>query len=427
VNWVNLAGFGGNPYPVGTGVNTTMTGSKVEPIAEDFAGFVQGGLRSNGIVWTCAAVRLQVFSQARLMFQRMRQGRPTDLFGDRSLSLLERPWTGGTTGDLLGQMLLHADFGGNAYVVEDDRGELGLLRPDWTDIVLETRTVNGNPAGYRRFGYLYYPDGQRDRKPSPFAASEVAHFAPHPDPAASYRGMSWLTPVVREITSDRAATNHKQKFFENAATPNMVVKLSDKVSPAAFEEFVEKMDDGHKGVQNAYKTLYLGGGADATVVGSTFQQLDFKAVQGAGETRIAAASGVGAIIAQFSEGMQGSSLNAGNYGSARRRFSDISMRHAWQNVAGSLETIVPPPADARLWYDADGISFLQEDAKDAAEIWSIKAAAIRTLTDAGYTPESATAATNAMDPTLLVHVGLFSVQLQPPGTMSTPTEEPSDE
>jgi hypothetical protein len=36
--------------------------------------------------------------------------------------------------------------------------------------------------------------------------------------------MSWLTPIVREIMGDNAATTHKLKFFENAGDSPMVVK-----------------------------------------------------------------------------------------------------------------------------------------------------------------------------------------------------------
>ena len=43
-------------------------------------------------------------------------------------------------------------------------------------------------------------------------------------------------------------------------------------------------------ISNAYETLYLGGGADVKVVGNDFRQMDLKATQGAGETRIAAAA-----------------------------------------------------------------------------------------------------------------------------------------
>jgi hypothetical protein len=171
--------------------------------------------------------------------------------------------------------------------------------------------------------------------------------------------------------------------------------------------------------------LFTGGGADVTVVGADMRQLDFKVVQGAGETRIAAASGVGAVIAQFSEGMQGSSLNAGNYAASRRRFGDVTMRHLWQEACGALRVLVTPPRNAELWYLADDIPFLQEDAKDAADIEQVKAVSLRQLIEAGFDPETAVRTVDERDVTLLTHTGNVSVQLQPPGT-ATETTGPED-
>ena len=164
---------------------------------------------------------------------------------------------------------------------------------------------------------------------------------------------------------------------------------------------------------------------DGTVVGSDFQQLDFKNVQGLSETRIAAASGVGAVVAQLSEGLQGSSLNAGNYTAARRSASDKVFRPLWREFCGSMEQIVTVPRNAELWYDESDIAFLKEDRKDNAEIQQSKAQTIRALTDAGYTAESVVTAVENDDFSLLDHSGLFSVQLQPPGT-SQP-QEPANE
>jgi phage portal protein BeeE len=234
--------------------------------------------------------------------------------------------------------------------------------------------------------------------------------------------MSWLTPVVREVMGDLAYTRHKLSFIDNAATPNLAVTLKETVTPEQFEEFVDQMDAAHKGPTKSGKTLYLGGGADVTVVGADMAQLDFKAVQGAGESRIAAAAGVGATIAQFSEGMQGSALNSGNYGSTKRRFGDVTMRHLWQEAAGAFAAIIDVPGGSQLWYDAADISFLQEDAKDAAEIEQIKAATIANLVKEGFTADSAKAAVMGADMTLLEHTGLVSVQLQPPGTLEPEPE-----
>lgn len=411
------------------GYRTTYQNMPAEPIGETFAEFVSNAYKANGIVYACEMVRVKVFSEARFQFQALRRGRPAELFGDSSLSVLERPWMGGTTGDLLSRMILDADLAGNWFgVIMDD--EVVRLRPDWVDIILAPRIgPGGGVVGMKRVGYVYYEGGKQAQAgiygqpasdPEVFLADEVAHFAPSPDPLALYRGMSWLTPVVREIQADMQSTRHKLKWFENAATPNLAVSLPKEVTPEQFEKFVDAMDAKHKGVDNAYKTLYTAGGADVTVIGSTMQQMDFKITQGAGETRIAAAAGVHPVVAALSEGMQGSSLNAGNFNAAKRAFGQITMRPLWRNAAGSLELLVPPPDPdtSRLWYDSRDVDFLREDEKDAAEIRAKDAQTLRTLSDAGAEWDAAVEFIDSGEVTRLKgrHSGLFSVQLQPPGS-----------
>jgi hypothetical protein len=419
--------FGGLGDPLG--YRTTYGDMPAEPIGETFVDYIHNAYRSSGVVFACQLVRLKVFAEARFQWQRMRGGRPGELFGLEDLALLERPWPGGTTGDLLARMILDADLAGNWFGTVID-GEVVRLRPDWTDIVLAPRIgPNGGTVGMRRVGYVYYEGGRDNQStglatksgsdPEPFQVDEVAHFAPYPDPLAQYRGMSWITPIVREIQGDVQATRHKVKFFENGATPNVVISLPQAMTPTQFNEYVDMTNDAHKGVENAYKTWFLAGGADATVIGSDMRQLDFKSTTGAGETRIANAAGVHPAVVGLSEGMQGSSLNAGNFNSAKRQTAQTTFRPLWRNASGSLETLVPPPEDgSRLWYDDRDIEFLREDEKDAAEIRASDAQTMRTLLDAGYQPDAAVEYVASGEVTRLrgQHSGLFSVQLQPPGS-----------
>lgn len=401
-----------------SGVKTTYGENYVEQIGDNYASYVTSGLRANPIISAVELLRFSVFSEARFCWQRMQSGRPGGVFSSPALAMLETPWPGGTTGDLLSRMILDADLAGNSYVARVD-DELVVLRPDWTEILLSPRDVEDSQVSWRRVGYVYWEGGRASgssQTPRVFLPGEVAHFAPYPDPLAEYRGMSWLTPVLREVQSDIAATQHKLKFFENAATPNMVVKFPKEVTPTQYREFSDAMDARTRGTENAYETLYLSGGADATVVGSDLRSIDFKSVQGAGETRIAAAAGVPAVLAGLSEGLQGSSLNEGNYRSARKRFADATMRPLWRNACGSLQQILPAPAGARLWWDGRDVAFLRDDETELAEIQAKRASTIRTLVDAGYSPESVIAAVDGEDLTLLVHSGLYSVQLQAPGT-----------
>src|SRR5215468_2859708 len=95
--------------------------------------------------------------------------------------------------------------------------------------------------------------------------ADMAHWAPVPDPLNAGIGMSWITPGIREIQGDTLATDHKIRFFVNGATPNMVVKGLQAASKKDFDELVDMLEASHSGVRNAYKTLYLTAGADATV------------------------------------------------------------------------------------------------------------------------------------------------------------------
>jgi phage portal protein BeeE len=410
----------------GLNLNTTIN-NKVEEIDGSFAGILANAYKSNGIVFACVLTRQLLLSEARFQFRQLRNGETGDLFGNPDLDILEHPWPGGSTSDLLTRISQYADLAGNAFIVKRPR-RLAVPRPDWVTIMLGSPNdpdVDGEDLDAEVVGYLYHPGGKYSGKtPISLLPEFVAHYAPIPEPGA-YRGMSWITPVLNEVMSDSAATEHKLNFFRNGATANMVVSLPEtaRLTPQTFREWVEAFDQDHKGVTNAYKTIYLAGGADAKVVGTDLKQLDFKATQGAGETRIAMASRVHPVVLAASEGMQGSSLNSGNFNAAKRATADILLRPTWRKVCGTLEAILPPPPSSQLWFDEKDIPFLREDVKDAAEVQSLRATTINTLITAGYKPDAVVEAVEAEDLSRLKgqHTALFSVQLQPPNSTTTPS------
>ena len=403
---------GGGTFP-----STTWQNQGEESTPASYEQYAMQLFASDPVVFAAAVTRLSVFSQATLRWRDQVTG---DLFGNRDLATFERPWKGGTSSDLLGKMLLRSDLAGNAYVWNSGK-RLHVWRPDWVSIILGSDIDNTHPEWAEDaevVGYMYRPGGQQNTKPRLYMPGEVAHFAPIEDPTAHYRGMSWLTPVVRDIQADKAMTEHKWRFMQNAATPNMIVKFDASQTREQVATFKELLESEHSGYLNAYKNLYLGGGADATVVGSDFKQIDFASTQGKGESRILMAAGVHPTIVGASEGLAGSSLNAGNYMSAKRSFSDIRLQHLWRNAVASLETLTRTPANAELWFDVKRIPFLQDDLKDTADVQAKQAQAIKALTEAGYEPSSVVASINGDDIRLLKHTGVFSVQLQAPGAQS---------
>jgi hypothetical protein len=190
-----------------------------------------------------------------------------------------------------------------------------------------------------------------------------------------------------------------------------------------IQEFQELFEKAYGGVGNAYRTWFIGGGSDVTVVGSKLGELALREVQGGFESRFAIRSRVPATVLGIREGMAGSALNAGNYSATRRMWADGWFSPTVQDLCAVLETVCPPPpgAPAELWYDPSEVLFLQEDQKDAADITAANAQAIRTLTEAGYEPSSVVDAVTTGDLSKLTHTGVYSVQLQAPGANGNPS------
>jgi hypothetical protein len=403
-NFLPQFSYGGRSYPL----QQTLLGA-VNEIVPTFEGYAGRLFKANPIVFACEMARVSLFMQARFMWQRLNSGVPGDLFSSPELRSLDRPWPKATTSDLLARMLLYADFGGNSFVVRRP-GAMRPLRPDWTTVVLGS-DADPEAAAWDvdadMLGIAYWPGGpEHAETPQLFLAEEFAHFAPTPDPLApGGLGMPWVESIVREVMGDAAATEHKLSFFRNGATPNMVVTVDKAYSDPQISALRTQIQERHEGAANAYRSLVLRGAVEKVdVVGKDLQQLDFKEVQGAGETRIAAAARVPVTVIGFSEGLKGSSLNQGNYESAFRRFADLMARPAWQNAAGSLETLLTLPttgsgggSPCQLWYDDRHIPALKDDIKAAAEVRALDATAMRTLADGGWEPDAVIAAITSGD------------------------------
>jgi phage portal protein BeeE len=410
-----LQGYGNRTFPLG--VQGRGLGQAKEDPDEEFETYIYQAYKSNGIVFACMLTRQLIFTEARFQYQRMRKGRPGDLWGDDSLSVLERPWPNGTTGDLLARAIQDVDLAGNHYVVREEDGRLRRLRPDWVTIVLTAppdSAVHSDIAGY-----VYMPGGvgtdpgNWEIYPIDGSNGPVAHWCPIPDPDAQYKGMSWLTPVMREIFADKQATSHKAQFFAQGATPNLAISFKESVTTEQFKEFMETMSAQGGGVENAYQTLYLGGGADVKAVGADMKMLDFRNVIGAGEVRIAAAARVHPVIIGLPDALTGSSLNQGNYKAAKRQFGDGTIRPLWRSISAAYEVLLPKHNDSRLWYDDRDIDFLRDDAADRAEILRTQSATMSAWIMSGFTPESIITTILEEDISRLEHTGNLSVQLLP--------------
>jgi len=405
---------------------TLADGHRAQMAAGDFGGN-SARYSGNGPIASLVSFRAATFAAGRFRWLRIREGRPSEFYGTPALRLLERPWIGGTTQDLLSRMETDASLSGNAYLTTEQRSggtvELVRLSPDSVDVVLEELPSG---VGWRKIGFIFHPDphGRDPRQAKFLLVNQVAHYMPMPDPHSPWRGMSWMTPLVREVFADDMTTRHVGRYFENAATPNAIARYPETMDVTKVRAYAALFEETLAGPANAGKTAHLGGGVDLTIVGANLRDTEARLMRAAGETRFASAAGVPPVLVGFSEGSESSSY--AHYSAARRRYVDATLHPLWGNIAGSMEVVAPPPdPGTRLAIDGRDVPLLREDSKDEAAIRQMTAGTMRTLIDTGYTPESVARFAQSGDFGLLVHTGLFSVQLQAPGAPGAAAAPPS--
>lgn len=408
-DWVQSGAFsfGGSTYGLGS---SAWPGSGEERIPTSFAGFTAAAFQQCGPVFSCILARQMVFAEGRFAFRTRERGGADRIFGTPALSLLENPWPGGTTGELLARMEQDASLAGNSFWVR--RGDrLVRLRPDRVRIIIgqEDPAAPITSVDARLLGYTYLADEVAE--PEMFLPDEVAHYSPIPDPLASYRGMSWLQSIVSDIDTDQELTNVKQTYFKRGAFPSGHFQVPPEADDTEIDRVADMIRNYFIGTDNAGRILITS--AEWQPISHSMLDAEIRAIQAAGETRIAAAAGVPPIIAGFSEGLQAATYS--NYSAARRRFADGTMRPLWRMAAASLANLIDVPSDAELIVDPSQVAALREDGEDLASILTKQSAAVNQLIMAGFAPDAAVAAVTAGDLRRLAghHSGLASVQLQP--------------
>jgi phage portal protein BeeE len=363
-----------------------------EKALQNLVGAARDAYQSNGAVFAVILVRLALFSEARFVFQSLVD---KHLYGSQDLTILEAPWPNCTTGELLARMEQDLSLAGNAYLWKAEADRLVRIPPDEVTIISEER--QGPTGRYREVvGYEWDPTpvqnvapGQSDRSDDAqsFTVGEVAHWSPYPDPRANWRGMSWLTPVLRDVAGDTAMTGYKIAYLENAAAPNLLIRYSQKLRPDTVDAIAERMHAKYGG-SNSFRTFVLDQGADATVLNNSLEQMGFAETQEAGVLRICMASGVDPILLGL-----GGTRAAVTYEQAMRRLGDVTMRPLWRSACAALQKLVPnvPPAGVRLWFDTSDIAALRQSETERGQTSQVQAAALLTVVQAGYTRDSAVA------------------------------------
>jgi Phage portal protein len=379
-------------------LTTSYASPDREPVLPQLAAFAQQANSSSAIVFAAILTRMALFSEATMKYQALDD---KHLFGNTSLAKIEHPFgPESTTGDLLARAEQDVSLAGNSYTW-DPPGEdrFVRLRPDWITIVSEAVPVDGGGWYRRKIGYWFEPPKGVLDKGRGFLvpAGECVQWAPTPDPAADFRGMSWLTPVMRDVQGDDGLTRYKIKYLQNSASPNLLIRYAQKLQPGTVDSVRERMHARYGGVDNAFKTLILDQGADVTVIGNSLAQMDFSGVSAVGVERILAAASVPGVLVGL-EPLRGAGRG---FQESMQKFANLWGRPHWRSFCGAFSQIMDVPSGNRLWHDTSDIAALQDGEMERAQAALVRMQAVLAGVQAGATMDSAAAAVDAMDLTLL--------------------------
>lgn len=399
--------YQGNTYVLDPMARSTMGRQQIRVTSEP------ASISTVAAVFGVTQRRGELLSQAEFAWRRFGAGqrpRGDDLFTSRELAAFD------PAESLWLEIDAQVAVSGSAFCVLGGDGRVRVLLSRWCSIVMGSQTDADRPEAAwdaEPVGLIYrHPDG----RPEVWSWGEVGHVRPRPDPDAPWRGIAYLRPVLGDAARLDSSATYITRFFQNSATPNLIMKFPDTTSSEDIELFAELFNRGHQGASKAFRTAFIGGGADPMVVGTSLKDLDLAGVNAAAVSALCQASGVPLPLLGIQEGLEGA-LTYANGRQYARQFADFTCRSFWALTCRALGRLVKPPvgSPAELWTDVSRVSALLPEMLDDAGALAQQAQAIRTLGDGGWEPGSVVDAVTAGDLSRLVHSGLVPVQLQPPG------------
>lgn len=154
----------------------------------------------------------------------------------------------------------HLETHGNAFVLKMKSGvnqldELMLLDPD----AVRIRNEGGAKLFDVRTAANTYFKGA--------TVNEVLHIKNLPKAGSLFTGTCGIKLITARLGAELSATEWEGRFFQNDATPPLVITLGDDAGVDEMREAYESWQHTHAGPYNAGKPAILGGGAKVEKLG----------------------------------------------------------------------------------------------------------------------------------------------------------------
>lgn len=250
--------------------------------------------------------------------------------------------------------------------------EMFVVRPDRMNPVRDPYKI--------LLGWVYRgPDGED----VPLKLSEVIQ-TKIPNPLDPLRGLSPVRALRTNIATIRAAEVWNAKFFENSAEPNGVIMFNERLSPTAWDEFVERWQQQHRGVNRAHRIAVL---ENASWAQRTFthRDMEFGDLQDKGRDRQLEAFAFPRAMLGITE-----DVNRANAEAAEYMFSKwvvgTDLKRDRDALNNKLLALFPPGLGGDV-YEFDYDDPTPDDGESRDRERTSKATSFKTYIDAGATPK----------------------------------------
>jgi HK97 family phage portal protein len=180
------------------------------------------------------------------------------------------------------------------YVNESRGGAAGLGTPPAELYVLNPKLLRHSINDGEITGWVY-------NNTMPIETKNLIHFKLFNPSNFSIRGLSPLDPARNEMDADFSASKFNKNFFENDATPNGIIEISEDntITDVELRALKKSWYQKYGGVENAHRTVFLKGGMTYKSMGISQREMDFLEGRQFSRDSILSVFGVHPFVAGF--------------------------------------------------------------------------------------------------------------------------------
>lgn len=266
----------------------------------------------------------------------------------------------------------HVDLTGEGW------GVYGYNGTPWPQQIWPARPDRMDPVpSATKFltGYVYTgPDGGK----VPLGLSDVMMLR-MPNPLDPYRGMGPVQSLLADLDATKYSAEWNRNFFLNSAEPGGVIEYPKTLTDTEFLELQMRWNEQHKGVDKAHRVALIENGK---WVQNAFSQRDmqFAQLRTVARDTILEAFGMPKSMLGITEDVNKANAEIGEVTFAR--WMVIPRLERWKQALNN--DFLPLFGDTAAGLEFDYVDPIPRDTTAAATELSIRATAVKSLSDAGY-------------------------------------------